>query len=291
MHWFVTGAGGFIGRYLARGLASAGHAVFASSRSADSLNALTKQHRAITAVPLDINEIHDFVPPAPIDAIVHCAAISPVDRQPSSQMMRVNVAGSAVLADWSARNGVKHFINLSAVALYGEASGMIDESSPAINPDEYGRSKFLAEQAIEEARGAVSTFSLRLPGVLGTGAKNPWLASVLRKLQAGEPVPYFNGDAPFNNAVHVEDLLRLIQSIPERDHKGHTVFVLGAGSALPIKTLLRRMKTLASSSAALVEQPAKKPSFYIDSRKALAYGYAPMAMDAMIERYVKESRG
>lgn len=225
------------------------------------------------------------------EAVLHCAALSPADQQPASEMMRVNVDGSAALARWSVKHNIPHFIHFSAVSLYGEPSGLIDEATWPVHPDDYGKSKQLAEQAIAKERAGKSSISLRLPGVLGKGAKNIWLSSVLQKLKTHQPVEYFNGSAPFNNAVHVNDLLYFIRQLTHKAPVDSAVLLLGAGSAMPFNDVLSRLKTLTSSRSDLIEQPAKKPAFHLDIKKAQARGYAPMNLEQMLETYVKDEAG
>lgn len=287
MQWLVTGATGFIGRHMADGLARAGHKVLAVSRSTEALKVLAEHHALITPWQLDIRAIDELTPPSPIDAVIHGAAISPADHCSDNEMIRVNVDGSRQLAAWTRKHRIAQFIHLSAVSIYGKAQGIITEESPSYHPDEYGKSKAMAETAIATARAGMPSISLRLPGVLGKGAKNVWLADVLKKMRANQLVHYFNGQALFNNAVHVDDLLPFILRLTQQPLAGHHQYVLAAASAMSFEHMLAHMKTLAASTSILIEQPATQSAFYLDCRKAIAAGYAPMTLEHMLKCYVE----
>ena len=73
-----------------------------------------------------------------------------------------------------------------------------------------GITKLIGEKLLEESAGALPSLSIRLPAVIGRGSKRNWPSEALRKLKAGEPLDYFNPDAPFNNVVHERDLAALV---------------------------------------------------------------------------------
>ena len=105
---------------------------------------------------------------------------------------------------------------IEAVVHAAATSGSVDESTPVANPDVYGMTKLLGEAMLGEAAPGMSGLALRLPAVIGPGAKRNFLAEAARKLKAGQEVSIFNPDAPFNNAVHCADLGSLIGGVLRR---------------------------------------------------------------------------
>lgn len=270
---------------MAHGLARSGRSVLALSRSAGGPEASV----GIRPVRLDIRDISSFTPPESVEGVIHCAALSSADTADATVMNDINARGSGLVAEWSARHNVPFFAQISSVSVYGRAEGCIDESSPITDPDAYGISKYEAEQAVKAARRELPSVSLRLPGVLGKGAHNIWLSRVLDTLMAGKPLSYYHPTMPFNNAVHVDDLLAFILTLSAQPETGHRQFVLGAGSRMTVENMLHYMKELLSSDSVLAEQPPKKPAFYIDSSLAQRAGYTPMTLEHMLKRYVDES--
>jgi hypothetical protein len=66
------------------------------------------------------------------------------------------------------------------------------------------------------------------PRWIGHGSKGNWPSECLRKLKAGEPLDYYNPDAPFNNVPHERDIAALVATALERGPGGADIVVVGA---------------------------------------------------------------
>lgn len=84
------------------------------------------------------------------DAIVNLAAEHADNVSPKSLYRSVNVGGAINVCNFARANGIKKIIFTSSVAVYGVAPIGADESAP-INPfNEYGITKFQAEEVYRE---------------------------------------------------------------------------------------------------------------------------------------------
>ncbi len=163
MRVLVTGADGFIGAHLVRGLTAVGH---------DVTSVVFMRPARAKEVRLDLTRQAELVAlPTDIDAIVHAAGL--VDGRASmARMTEVNVEATRGLVNWAKARNVRHFVQLSSVAVYGPlvlGEGRTEDTARlglAVGLP-YMRTKARAERIIE--RSGVPHTLLRPPAVLGPG--------------------------------------------------------------------------------------------------------------------------
>lgn len=152
MKVLITGENGYISKFLL-----------------NKLNQKSKLHALKISVRNNLVnqlELHD------IDTIVHAAAI--VHKKESAQSekiyQRVNTDLTVDLAKSAKKQGVKHFIFISTMAVYGVEIGEVSEKTTLAPATLYGKSKLLAEQqlvALEDDNFIVTI--VRPPMVYGPG--------------------------------------------------------------------------------------------------------------------------
>ncbi len=81
-----------------------------------------------------------------VDCIINLAAVHRDDIKPISRYDDVNVQGSANICNAARDFGINKIIFISSVAIYGFAPPNTDESGEANYFNDYGRTKYLAEQ-------------------------------------------------------------------------------------------------------------------------------------------------
>jgi nucleoside-diphosphate-sugar epimerase len=280
----ITGTRGFAGSHVARALAKAGHHVIAAQRSG-------REPEGTELARIDLAE--SFALDAGLDAVVHAAATSPQPGVDDAAIVRDNVVGTRNLVEAARRSGVRNFVFLSSLSLYGEITAAeVDEDTPRLNPDVYGATKQLGESLAASLAERASVLALRLPGVVGQGAGRNWLSGLLARLRGPGPVSIFNPDAPFNNAVHVDDLAALLERLLVCREPGFEPLTLGARDALPVREVALRLASAVGYTGEIAVRPAPRPAFTISSRRAIErYGYAPMTMAALLERYAADEQG
>ena len=201
----VTGASGFVGqRYLVY--------------NADKYLVKTVSLQNTQAVSVDFTGI---------ETIVHLAGIAHQMQRAESQIyFEVNYLLTKRFAEAAKRQGVKHFIFISTVKVYGDepASGYLDLSSPTVPNDPYGESKLKAEQALQVLADENFTISIiRPPLIYGPGVKGN-LIRLLQLAQKKIPLPF--KDIPNQRSmVFLDNLIELINTVTDKKAAG--IFIPG----------------------------------------------------------------
>lgn len=196
----VTGAGGFIGGHVVEILHLTGlAAVRAGVRTWAGC-------ARIGRFPVDIVPC-DLLKPSVLDraladvtSVVHCA-VGP---------RTVICEGTRNLLEAALARGVKRVVHLSSTAVYGHATGVVDESRELrYIGDEYADAKIDAENVCHEfsSRG-LPVVVLRPPIVYGPYSKH-WTVNIVRGLASGRLAPLRDGTGKCN-LLFVHDLVRAI---------------------------------------------------------------------------------
>jgi nucleoside-diphosphate-sugar epimerase len=149
-------------------------------------------------------------------------------------------------------------------------------------------SKLLAERLVKGG-GFARSLAIRCPGILGPGSVRNWLSESLRKAKRGEDIRIFNADAPYNNAVHVDDLTDLVVRLLKGGWSGQHAGPVGAGGASTARHVMQAILAGCGSRSRLIEAPAPQAPYLIDFSLAERFGYAPRPIGALIERFIAEN--
>jgi nucleoside-diphosphate-sugar epimerase len=101
-------------------------------------------------IKLDIEDIHTLDHIAGSNCIINLAAVHRDDILPLSRYDDVNVQGSANICEAARKHKINKIIFTSSVAIYGFAPADTDESGEPNYFNDYGRTKYLAEQVYKE---------------------------------------------------------------------------------------------------------------------------------------------
>jgi nucleoside-diphosphate-sugar epimerase len=119
-----------------------------------------------------------------VDCVIHAAGIAHVfrlDAAARERMKKINVEATGALAQAAAKAGVKRFVLLSSVSVYGSpGSPMVDETSPCHPRGPYAESKYHGEQLVTKAAGKMELVILRPATVYGEGDRG----NVMRLIRA-----------------------------------------------------------------------------------------------------------
>ena len=98
------------------------------------------------SIYLDVEDIDSLDQLSCVSTIINLAAIHSDDVRPSSRYDDVNVQGAKNVCEAACKHGVNKIIFTSTVAIYGFAPADTDESGEYNYFNDYGRTKYLAEQ-------------------------------------------------------------------------------------------------------------------------------------------------
>ncbi|SDP40891.1 UDP-glucose 4-epimerase [Eubacterium maltosivorans] len=153
------------------------------------------------------------------DVILHVAAI--VHKKEKKEMlplyMKINCELPLEIAQKARAEGVKQFIFMSTMSVYGMEEGIIDEKSMPQPKTLYGKSKFQAEkQLIELGTEKFKLVFVRPPMVYGKGSKGnyPRLAKIARKSYI---FPDIDNE---KSLIHIDNLCEFLRLMINDGKKG-----------------------------------------------------------------------
>ena len=136
----IIGGAGFVGNRLSKRLGNANidHTVF-------DVNNLKESHQYVDVTNIEsLNSIKNS------DIIINLAAVHRDDIRPISIYDDVNVTGAQNICNVAEKYDIKKIIFTSSVAIYGFAPLNTDEDGKPNYFNDYGRTKYLAEQVFKE---------------------------------------------------------------------------------------------------------------------------------------------
>jgi len=249
----VTGASGFIGRYLNADLIAAGYAARSLGRSA----------------PRDENERQtdysfDSLCQAleGCDALIHLAGRrmtrddAPMDLRP---FYEPNVASIADLVTAAKEVGLRRIVLASTIAVYAPACGLPYRESAT-------------EQHLEllTRSGPVSSVALRLAAVYGHGEKGtPALMKFVGLAQARETIT-LSGNADYRiDQLYVRDATSAMIAALQSDARGS--YNIGGGRALPVLEIAQTINEVFGNAGNLelnTDSDAPMPETYMALERA-----------------------
>jgi nucleoside-diphosphate-sugar epimerase len=286
-HVVVTGAGGFVGAFVAHWLADRGTHVTAISRR-------RLEHEA--KVPGLEWRIVDLTSPESLpehfDALIHCAAETPERCPDPTNLYRRNMDITHSVFSQAAAARTDAVVFLSSMSAYGAVSApVVTEDLAPGELDPYGKAKRDSEALLQSCveHGLSSGLAIRLPGTVGRGSHDNFLSVALRRVLSGEAVKGRNPDSPFNNIVYVGDLATFLQAWISKPVPGYRVTNLGAAEPMPMREVLSLLFAASGREQRLIFEPGGKKPFLISIDRALSLGYRPSTVKASVESFVRDS--
>lgn len=147
---------------------------------------------------------------APFDAVLHVAAIVHQKERPEMEELyfRVNRDLALQIAEKARAEGVRQFILMSSMSVYGIDSGIITPQTPPQPVSFYGKSKLAAEELIRKlADEHFRVCILRPPMVYGHGCKGNFqtVVKLVKKL------PVFPELRNQRSMIHIDNLCEFLR--------------------------------------------------------------------------------
>jgi len=164
----VTGGSGFFGGILKNRLLAEGFSVVNIDLVAD-----PDSHPHLTSVLGDIRDaalVDRLFAAERFDAVLHCAAMLAHEKIDDATLWSSNVDGTRTLADACRRHGVKSLVFTSSNCLWAHNAGRpVREDDPPAPVELYGRSKFAAEQVLQQFQNDLAIVVIRCPTIIDSG--------------------------------------------------------------------------------------------------------------------------
>lgn len=246
MNLILTGARGFIGSYFQKQYAHK-YAI-----------------QPFSFVNDDVKTLHV----KDMETVIHLSAL--VHQMGGASDMayeKVNVDQTLQLAHKAKENGVKQFIFMSTVKVYGEESDSAYTEISSCHPeDAYGRTKLKAEQELQALADENFIVSIiRTPIVYGRGVKANM--QNLMKLIDTMPLLPLGGIANKRSFVYIGNLCALLDTLIDQRKGG--IFLAGDDAPLSTTELIQELAKAKNKKLFLIQLPLfamflkwVKPSFY-----------------------------
>ena len=254
----VTGAAGFVGRFVCDALTARGWRVRAALRRPGSAQGPGNESVVVGEVGPGTDWTGAL---AGVEAVVHLAARVHVMREdagdPLAEFRRVNTLGTAHLAARAAVAGVRRLVLVSTVKVNGEQTGgtPFRETDPPAPQDPYAVSKWEAEGSLWEVAGGgrLEGVVVRPPLVYGSGVGGN-LRRLLRALDGGWPLPFGAVDNR-RSLIGVWNLADLHATTLEHPEAAGETVLAADGEDLSTPGLLRRLARGLGRPARLLPVP------------------------------------
>lgn len=287
MRALVTGASGFVGRYLVNHLHAHGYKPVTAGREDDGCDVLLELH--------DGESMATALEAAEPDVIFHLAAQTfvPAAAQDPVETYETNVIGTARLIQATVAHNRRRgkrvkMVFISSAQVYGPGNdlhGALDESAPLMPVEPYSASKAAAEYC---CNAAYHTYDLdvviaRAFNHIGIGQDRRFVVSSMAYQLAAiahgieKPLLEMGNLEAERDFLDVRDVVEAYIAVAERGLPG-SAYNVCSGQPVKIKTILAMLIRQAHVPVEVREDPAKMrpvdvPRFYGNNSRLKALGW------------------
>lgn len=274
----VTGAAGFVGRYVADALLEQG------------CEATVLVHKSCPPSALDAAVIRtDICGESMIetvsrqikscDVVVHLAA--DLNMQGSGRTILTNCLGTYHMLRLAKALSVKKFIYMSSIPVIGVPKNLpVTEEHPVDPKTLYHITKLAGEQmALLEASAEMKTMALRISSPIGVGmSERNFLSFLLRKCMKNETIELYGEGSRIQNYIDVRDIAMAVLRCMLAGDSG--VYLIAGKEGITNRDLAALCQKITGADANIVwgrkEDPEEKNQWIISGQKAWeAFGFRP----------------
>jgi len=271
MKILITGTSGFIGRNLALNFYKLHKDFFCTFKNEDYKNDIFfnkfKNKKILDIEKIDINFFKDIN--CKIDVVIHCAGLTNAGQKilnkKQQNFYNINYLQTERLSKLCAENGVKKFILLSTIGVYGKKNSnksftIFDETLPL---DDYAKSKLEAEKAlINTCESSEMNFVIiRPPAVYGPGVKGNF-KFLLKLIYYSVPLPFKN----FKNLrsyIGVHNLIDFINFCINNEKTNNKIFLISDNEDMELSYIAKKICFFMKKNIIIFNLPKKIMSFLL----------------------------
>ena len=238
----VTGATGFLGKYLVEELINNGYEVVAQGRKENILNNLKEQYK-VNILKCSLNEIKNI--DMNIDCVIHAAALSTVWGK-WQDFYDSNVLGTENVIKFCLKNNVIRLIYVSSPSVYSAKFDRFNIKEEDFDKNNklnfYIKSKILAENLINKIDNQkLETVIIRPRGLFGIGDTSlvPRLINANSKIG----IPLFNDGKNIVDITCVENVAYSLRLAMEKEEANGNIYNITNGDPTEFKNILDKLFT------------------------------------------------
>ncbi len=260
MKVLVTGATGFLGAHVVRGLIAEGESVLAAFRGASDTWRLGELSKGVTMVRmdlLDIGSVSTALEEHRPDAVIHSAAYGVNHKEQDPAMAsRVNMKATRELVEAAAASGVKRFVHIGSCFEYGDKDHPIREDEDLAPTGVYGAAKAAGTlAAIERAAELGLSLTVLRPfsmwGVLEPPGR--LVPQVISACMERTPLRLTGGEQ-VRDYSHVTDIAEMIvRLLKSEGFPESRILNLGSGTPVLLKDFVLKVVGALGADPALME--------------------------------------
>lgn len=293
MKFLVTGGAGFIGSNFIRHMLDVhpdleiiNYDILTYAGNLDNLKDIDKQPR-YTLIKGDICDqalVNATLEKFPVDAIVHFAAESHVDRSITnpSAFVKTNVLGTHTLLEAARKHAVQKFIHISTDETYGSIMNGSFKETDILSPS----SPYSASKAGSDllALSYFTTYHLPLIVTRCTNNFGPYqfpeklIPLFITNLLEGKKVPVYGTGKNIRDWIHVIDHCRAVEFLLEKGIPGE-VYNIGGGHEKTNLEITSKILDLLGKDTSMVEYVTDRPGhdfrYSLDCSKLRKMGWKP----------------
>ena len=242
MKVLVTGATGFLGKYLVEELINNGYEVVAQGRKENILNNLKEQYK-VNILKCSLNEIKNI--DMNIDCVIHAAALSTVWGK-WQDFYDSNVLGTENVIKFCLKNNVRRLIYVSSPSVYSAKFDRFNIKEEDFDKNNklnfYIKSKILAENLINKIDNQkLETVIIRPRGLFGIGDTSlvPRLINANSKIG----IPLFNDGKNIVDITCVENVAYSLRLAMEKEEANGNIYNITNGDPTEFKNILDKLFT------------------------------------------------
>ena len=258
MKILVTGATGFVGRYLVNDLSKT-----------DEVIACVREKSSLLPSPVQqiiINNFFDITIPQDVDVVVHLAAVAHNKNNDIEEFKKINVDGTLELARKALQTNVKRFIFISSIGVNGNSTyGKAFTEQDIPNPtNDYTKSKYEAEKALAKLfeNTHIDLVIIRPPLIYAHDAPGNF-SKLLMLIKLGQFLP-FGCTHNQRSFIAIENLVSFITACIYHDTKINETFLIADDEVISTKQLIQCVSSGMGKSMILLPVPTKLLSTLAD---------------------------
>lgn len=257
MRVLVAGGTGFIGSHLVGRLVKQGMELIVPVRKKSSIKYLPSGNVEIKTAdllnPTHVNEIIENV-----DVVFHLVSIRGSGWSFNDEEINaVNVGITKNLLRATVSEGVKHFIYVSSVSVYGHPrGGPIDENFPCRPVTRYGKTKYASERLVDAFKAEEKLPVTIVRPVITYGPRDTWgmIPKLITLINSKRYLTVGNGE----NRVHliyIDDLIEGLLSAMKDGASADTTYNLAGTSPVTINRLVEIVSSALDKNVPIFHVP------------------------------------